>query len=169
MPISIPPLAPGCFGSALAFDASAPVCSICKFSASCKVLHEENMEALRDRMGLQIKKVTKKPGRPAAANGMTPAKKVLEWVDVIEKKGIKVTEAFREGRNPFDGQGIVFMRIVGHMLLKGRVNRGDLSMAFQKLLKWQDSTADAHARIGLQVLAHIGAIDLVDGAATLRR
>lgn len=168
---AVPSFAPGCFGSALAFDPTAPVCTVCKFKAQCETLHKTNMEALRERIGITVNRSKAKKSDRFSDIGMTPPKKAIELAAQIQEKGIKVTEAFREGRNPFDGVGMVMLRIIAHKLLKatGAVPRSEFSFACQKLLKWQPSTADAQIRIGIATLIHIGAVDVVDGAVSLRR
>jgi hypothetical protein len=171
---TIPQFAPGCFGSALAFDENAPVCSVCTFKDQCGPVHELNLIALREKLGIRVKK--RAPNRkeePSAhpSPAMMLAKKTQALVERIERSKIRVTEGFREGRNPFDNAGMQFMRIASHLLLKLKqpMSREVLAMALETKLNWSKGTADSHARMAMQALAYIGAVDVIDGAVTLRR
>jgi hypothetical protein len=76
----------------------------------------------------------------------------------------------RKGENPFDGS-MRFLKIVGFLLLRYQkpLTPTLLSAAFVSKLGWQKPTADAHARIAIQALTHIGAVDNNEGSITLRR
>lgn len=172
---TIPPFAPGCYGSALAFDGESPVCQSCKFAQTCKVLHMENLAELRNRMGVKSKRANAKPvvQQPTSAPAaLTVPKKVQEIVDKLERAKIRVTEGFAEGRNPFMAlQGANFLKIAGHLLLKmdRPLDRQTLSFAYQQKLDFTEGTADSHARMAMQALIHIGAVHNIDGLIALRR
>ncbi|OCP22016.1 MULTISPECIES: hypothetical protein [unclassified Ensifer] len=175
MNVIIPPFAPGCFGSALAFDDQAPVCSVCKFAESCRPLHEHNLQILRDRVGVKGKgsKKAKNPlvdRPPADPAKLTVPKKVQELVDKLDKSNLRVTESFTKGVNPFASSSS-FLKIAGHLLLKLRqpLDRQTLAYAFTSKLGWTEGTADSHARMTIQALTHIGAVVNIDGLISLRR
>lgn len=173
----IPAFAPGCFGSALAFEETAPVCAVCKFADGCRPLHERNLAVLRERVGVRGKgsKKAKNPlaSQPAAHPAeMTLPKKVQALVEKLDSSNLRVTENFAKGVNPFATQpGMGFLKIAGHLLLKLRqpLDRATLAYAFQAKLGWTAGTADSHARMAIQALTHIGAVSNIDGLITLRR
>ncbi len=173
----IPPFAPGCFGSALAFEETAPVCTVCIFAESCRPLHERNLEILRERVGVEGKgsKKAKNPlaSKPTAAPAeMTIPKKVQALIERLDRSNLRVTEHFAKGVNPFANQpGMGFLKIAGHLLLKLKepLDRHTLAYAFQTKLGWTEGTADSHARMAIQALTHIGAVRNIDGLITLRR
>jgi hypothetical protein len=169
---TIPDFSPGCFGSALAFDEAAPVCSVCAFAAQCKPIHELNLKTMRERLGIPAPKITQRAKRDTAdQQGMTVPVKTQALIEKIERAGIRVTESFASGLNPFTDMGSNFLKIVGHMLLKSPrpLARNDFAMAFQMKLNWSQGTADSHARMAMQALQYIGAVDEIDGTVTLRR
>ncbi len=173
----IPAFAPGCFGSALAFEETAPVCAVCKFAEGCRPLHERNLDILRERVGVKGKgdKNAKNPlaEKPSAAPAeMTLPVKVQALVEKLDRSNLRVTEHFARGLNPFAGQpGMSFLKIAGHLLLKMKqpLDRAALAYAFQAKLGWTERTADSHARMAIQALSHIGAVNNIDGLITLRR
>jgi hypothetical protein len=173
----IPSFAPGCFGSALAFEEAAPVCSVCKFAEACRPLHESNLMILRERVGVKGKgnKNAKNPlvvDKPAAAPAeLTLPKKVQALVEKLDNSSLFVTEKLKRGENPFSQPGMSFMKIAAHLLLKMTkpLDRPTLAYAFTAKLGWTDGTADSHARMAIQALTHIGAVENVDGLITLRR
>lgn len=170
---NIPEFAPGCFGSALAYDDAAPICTVCKFSAECQPLHATNLKALRESLGIPDSGVRKRKveNAPAGEAGMTMPVKTKALINRIEGAKLRVTESFANGVNPFANMGSNFLKIVGHLLLKSPrpLTRQDFAMAFQMKLNWSQGTADSHARMAIQALQYIGAIDEVDGAVKLRR
>ncbi|MBX4911400.1 hypothetical protein HJA82_29240 [Rhizobium bangladeshense] len=171
----IPPFAPGCFGSALAYEETAPVCSICVFSETCRPLHERNLLILRERVGVKGKgskkaknPLTEKPSAHPAE--MTVPKKVQALIEKLDRSNLRVTESFAKGINPFASSSN-FLKIAGHLLLKMKqpLDRHTLAYAFASKLGWSEGTADSHARMAIQALTHIGAVHNVDGLITLRR
>jgi hypothetical protein len=175
MNVIIPSFAPGCFGSALAFEETAPVCAVCKFAETCRPLHFANLEILRERVGVTGKgsKKAKNPlaEKPAAHPAeLTVPKKVMALVEKLDSSNLRVTENFAKGVNPFAGSSS-FLKIAGHLLLKMRqpLDRHTLAYAFTTKLGWTEGTADSHTRMTIQALTHIGAVDNIDGLITLRR
>ncbi|WP_276122599.1 hypothetical protein [Pararhizobium qamdonense] len=172
----IPPFAPGCYGSALAFEETAPVCAVCKFAETCRPLHLSNLQILRERVGVKGKgsKTAKNPlaseKPPASPAELTVPKKVQALVEKLDSSNLCVTENFAKGVNPFTASAN-FLRIAGHLLLKLNkpLDRQTLAYAFTAKLGWTEGTADSHARMTLQALTHIGAVNSIDGAVTLRR
>ncbi|TDW20531.1 hypothetical protein EV128_125161 [Rhizobium azibense] len=171
----IPSFAPGCFGSALAYEETAPVCAVCKFAEACKPLHLTNLEILRERVGVKGKgnKDAKNPlvEKPTAGPAeMTVPKKVMALVEKLDSSNLRVTENFAKGVNPFAASSN-FLKIAGHLLLKLKqpLDRQTLAYAYTTKLGWTEGTADSHARMAIQALTHIGAVNNIDGAIVLRR
>jgi len=172
----IPSFAPGCFGSALAFQTDSTICRNCPFAAQCQPLHEENLLALRDRFG--IKPTRRGPKLKPAIVPMTDADpalmvlpvKVRRLIEKLDVSNLRITENLSKGINPFEGK-VPFLQIACHLLLRlGRpLPRPLLAQAFVQKLGWQQNTADAHARMAFQALAHIGAITDSEAGAVLKR
>ena len=172
----IPPFSPGCFGSALAYEDTAPVCTACTFAEKCRPLHEHNLELLRERVGVKGKgsKTAKNPlaQKPAAdPAALTVPKKVQALVDKLDSSGLRITEKLSRGVNPFaDTQGMGYLKIAAHLLLrlKAPLDRQTLAYAYQTKLGWTEGTADSHARMTIQALTHIGAVRNIDGLITVK-
>lgn len=164
----IPPFAPGCFGSALAY-AENSFCRACVFREQCEPMHKQNLTALRARFGIDTNP-RKRANVLDGADGLALPKKTQELVNRLDYGNLRITEKLAAGENPFE-TGLAFMKIACHLLLRlGRpFDRGTLSAAFAHKLNWKDGTADSHARMAIQALVHIGAVDLNDGYISLRK
>ncbi|QNG62624.1 hypothetical protein B1VFA_133 [Rhizobium phage B1VFA] len=179
---TIPEFSPGCFGSAVAFKKDDTVCRGCKFAEFCEPAHLEAQAALRERYGIkttqqvlsdqkqarEAEKVARQASKDASV--LVLPKKTQDLIDRLDRGNYDVKGKFSRGENPF-GQSMRFMQIVGHLLLNlkdVRLNRQLLAAAFVKKLEWQQGTADAHARMAIQALEHIGAIANNDGVISLR-
>lgn len=170
----IPKFSPGCFGSAIAFRKGDMVCRSCKFAAECEPAHNESVVILRERYGLEVKsnvrvkqKVVEQAADPTA---LVLSKKTMELIERLDQGNFDIVGKLQRGDNPF-GSKMAFMRIACHLLLrlKEPFDRQYLTAAFVKMLGWQNNTADAHARMAIQALTHIGAVENCDGMITLRR
>jgi hypothetical protein len=179
---TIPHLAPGCFGSALAFKKDDTVCRGCKFLSLCEPAHLEAQKVLRERYGIKTTqevladqkqaREAEKAAREANRNEavLVLPKKTQELIDRLDRGNYDVKGKFARGENPF-GQSMRFMQIVGHLLLNlknVRLDRALIATAFVKKLEWQQGTADAHARMAIQALEHVGAIINNDGVIALK-
>ena len=179
---TIPEFSPGCFGSAVAFKKDDTVCRSCPFAEQCEPAHLEAQQALRERYGVKTtqqviahnKQVreAEKAARQAAKDpaALVLPKKTQVLIDRLDRGNYDVKGKFARGENPF-GQSMRFMQIVGHILLRlkdGGLDRQLLAAAFVKKLEWQQGTADAHARMAIQALEHIGAITNNDGVISLK-
>lgn len=177
---TIPQFAPGCFGSALAFKEDDSVCQGCVFKAQCEPVHVEARVALRARLGIpSLQEVKAAAAAPKAAfkdqspEALALPKKVQELVDKLDRGGYNVVESLKRGENPF-GASMPFMKIAAHLLLalaprNKSIDRDLLTTAFVSKLGWQENTAEAHARMAIQALTHIGAVTNDNGAILLRR
>ncbi|WLR90868.1 hypothetical protein [Shinella zoogloeoides] len=170
----VPNFSPGCFGSALAFQPENPICRACPFNAQCHPLHETNLAALRERFGIKTTRRGPKL-KPAIAPISDPAMMVLpvkvrRLLEKLDTSSLRITEKLAQGVNPFEGK-LPFMQIACHLLLRlGRpLPRPLLAQAFVQKLGWQQNTADAHARMAFQALAHVGAITDSEAGAVLKR
>jgi len=166
----IPSFSPGCFGSALAYKDNDSVCGSCIFSAECRPLHFANKQALQERFGL----TPARPARTAPAsveNAVPLPKKVRELLQRISKSGIQVSERLARGENPFDGTAMNYMKVVCHLLLRypGPLDRELIATAFTTKLAWRPDTAEAHARMAIQALTHLGVVNNQEGSIVLRR
>lgn len=170
----IPAFSPGCFGSALAFDKQNPGCNACVFNAQCEPLHKINLLALQDHFG-----VNEAPAKRAASiklagrsrpsiNVFSPA--VREMIQKIEKGDFRIIEKMQNGENPFDGS-FQFMRVACHLLMRMMKPLPQPYLATCLITKLGCTSAEAttYSRIAFQSLAYIGAIDVDQGSATLRR
>ena len=179
---NIPQYAPGCFGSAVAFKKDDTVCRGCKFASLCEPAHLEAQRVLRERYGIkttqeglaeqrqqrEAEKQQREAIRPAEM--LVLPRKTQELIDRLDRGNYDVKGKFSRGENPF-GASMKFMQIVGHLLLNlknARIDRALIATAFVKKLEWQQGTADAHARMAIQALEHIGAITNNDGIISLR-
>lgn len=163
----IPSNSPGCFGSALAFKKDNSVCVRCPFAPSCEPLHIENLEALRAKLGIKVYKRREVKKRERGTNALP--KKTQDLVNKIEALNIRVVSSLQEGKNPFPAS-MPFMRIVAHLLHKlGVIDRKLISACFATKLNWTPETAEAHSRIAIQALVHIGAVDEADGQIQVRK
>lgn len=172
--MTIPPFAPGCFGSALTYDDTNSVCVACKFASACQPMHQEALVALRASFNITVKAkptapVTVDPARPAAPVLAVP-KKVQELLDRLDRSELNVVANLQAGINPFE-HSVLYLRIACHLLLRLQkpLTQPLLAAAFASKLNWAQGTADAHARMTIQALAHIGAIDNRDGLITIRK
>jgi hypothetical protein len=78
----------------------------------------------------------------------------------------------KRGENPFVGRkGFGFMAVACHLVirLKRPVTREIISYALMKRNNWTKGTADAHARMAIQALEHVGAIKNTDGILTVAK
>lgn len=171
--MTIPNFAPGCFGSALAFQDDHPVCKSCVFRQQCEPQHEANLVTLRLTLGVVV--AEPKPIIPPMDDAtVDPAalalpKKVRELVHRLDHSNLNIIERLGRGENPFETT-LPFLRIFCHLLLRaGTVNRSTLQYACETKLNWNPGTAMSHSRMAFQALEHVGAIEIVDGAARLRR
>ena len=164
----IPPNAPGCFASALAFKKDNPICQRCPFGVDCEPQHIANLAELRSKLGIKLKPQPTPAKRPERGIDGLP-KKTQELVTRLEAMNLNIVSSLKSGANPFPSS-ISFMRIAAHILIKlGFVEPKMLTMSFATKLNWSPETAAAHARMAIQALVHIGAVDLSDGRAELRR
>lgn len=164
--------APGCFGSAMTFSEEAAECRGCIFAGKCAPQSHERRQAMRVRLGLEPepapKRITQK--RTAEMTGGLP-KKVAALLERFEKTGIKITDALRANRNPFEDQRPVFMRLTCHLLLRlpDGFSRMNLMTAFQRKLNWSEGTASAHVSQAIAVLTALDLIENLNGTIKLKR
>ncbi len=173
--MNVPFLAPGCFGSALMFKATDMVCSACPFHTDCGVKHEVALALLRQQLGVTVaqksvkQEVVHRPAPHPAEEpvAMTMPKKVKELIERFDRGSYDIVAQMQKGINPFVNlPGLKFMKIACHMIMKT-----DRHPATQKFLQagmihalhHTEATAAAHARMALQALLHIGAIEQTDG------
>src|SRR5690606_2664164 len=86
---SIPNFAPGCFGSALAFQPDHAVCRGCKFVEQCRPMHEENLARLRAELNVKDKRQRFEMSEPTQVNPNPGAKvlpkKVREYCERLDR------------------------------------------------------------------------------------
>lgn len=169
---------PGCFGSALTFEEGAPECVSCPFAEGCAPLSRASLARIHEKFGIKPKKAARKapeePKEPQVRRSVFSdrlPKKVVEWLERLERKGVRITEALRQGHNPFLEKPVPF-RIACHLLLKLKgegLEPPMLVQALQMKLAYTPDGADATARLVLQVLEAIGATVEVNGKIMIRR
>ncbi len=162
------PHAPGCFGSALCFQAGSPECSSCPFQGACQPAAQRRTQELRTLLGLalkepRLKKPIMPPVAPDAAQRTLP-KKVEELLGRIERAGIRVTDSLNAGLNPF-AKGPTFLKMACHLLLRmpEGFTRQQLQQGLMTKLAWTQATANAHATQACQLLIAVGAAKLING------
>lgn len=168
----IPPFSPGCFGSALAYQDDHAVCQGCVFQAQCKPVHEENIQALRERFGITKPAKQASIRKKIAGDGeLTLPKKVQEIVDRLDQSALNVVGKLQAGENPFEPTNLNFLKVACHLLVRMNkpLGRPFLAAALMVKLGWQQETADAHARMAFQVLSHVGAVDEREGSISIRK
>lgn len=150
------------------------ICRACKFAEACEPAHHAALTALRARYGItptphvaKKEKVQKTTVDPTAS---VMPKKAMELVERLDRGQFDVTGSLKRGENPFV-KGMNFMRVACHLLLRAPepFNREFLAAAFVKSLGWKQNTADAHARMAIHALTHVGAVDNRDGRISIRR
>ncbi|MCK1543301.1 hypothetical protein IVB12_15405 [Bradyrhizobium sp. 179] len=158
----------------MCFREGTAECSTCPFAASCKPRAEAQLAMLRAELGVVVpeRKAAPKPAAPGPVMELTNGlpKKVAAWIAYIEREGIKINEALTKGENPFRGKRPAFLAIACHLLLKlpQGVSRDLLTQCFRDKLSWSAETTAAHVTQARQILAHVGAIEEVDGMIKLR-
>lgn len=165
---------PGCFGSALTFEAEAAECRSCPFAPRCGPLSAERLQALRAKYGITIKT---KRGRPKiepkpAAVAMTPVipPDIQALADRIEGAGLRVTEKLGKGENPFP-ERFGFLRVFAHLLLRapGGFDRPLLKRALAQKLGCSAETAEAYTRKAVLLMTALGAIRETNGMFQIKR
>lgn len=177
----IPKFSPGCFGSALAFKRDDVACRSCKFAELCEPAHLEAQRVLRERYGIQttqevIREKNERAAEEKAARrqaldpaALTLPKKVQDLILRIDRGNYDIVGKLQRGENPF-GKAIPYMAVICHLLLRVRepFGRDYVAAAFARKFEWAPGTADAHARMAIKVLEHVGAIDHTDGQIRIR-
>lgn len=166
-------LAPGCFGLAMTYRATARECAVCPFANACAPLAESNLIALRAELGIVTPPSAADRKGVARDKDATPTlpKKVAAHIERLNRVGIKVAEALASGENPFSvNQRPAFLRIACHLLLKLKqgVSRDLLIQCFMQRLQHAPETAAAHAKQTVQILEAIGVARERDGLLQLR-
>lgn len=179
----IPIFSPGCFGSAIAFKKDDVVCSNCPFVAQCEPVHRVSLQTLRDRFGVKTTREivseraqkreavqAAKKAAPVDPTLLTVPKKVRELLERLDRGSYDVVGKLKRGENPF-GAAIPYMMVACHLLINFQtpVDQKFLSTAFVRKLGWQKNTADAHARMAIQALTHVGAVENNDGLIRIRK
>ncbi|MDE4297053.1 hypothetical protein PXK56_17850 [Phaeobacter gallaeciensis] len=175
---NIPFLAPGCFGSALHFQGEGMVCAACPFKGECEPVHNMALQAMRERLGIKMPPVRRAAPLPtneeATEDGtrLTLPKKVRELLGKLDRENLDITGKMKQGVNPFAGLGRYgYMMITCHLIMHLRVpvTQKIISAGLATKLGWANGTADAHARMAVQALEHVGAIDNNDGIFSVRK
>jgi hypothetical protein len=165
----IPDFAPGCFGSALTFDAADMICRNCAFSAQCKPASALARRALQDRFGIKVRE--KKTNQVVQEDGTVELAlpiKTQKLIERIDNSNLDVVGNLSRGKNPFDGT-MKFLAVACQLLLRRPVVSRELLIAgCVYALKCQQNTAEAYARQAEQILAHIGAVDVTEGGIKLK-
>ncbi|MBO6508745.1 MAG: hypothetical protein JJ979_09760 [Roseibium sp.] len=159
---------PGCFGSALCYKPAHPECHHCIYATACAPEAQKRLENLRDQFGIRVPKRRTLPvSEQVTADGLkmigeVPVK-VAEFLGRCDRANIKITEALREGRNPFEKKPI-HMRIACHLLLKATdgVDLKVLKQVLQKKLGWEELTANSYVIQACQTLIAVGAAEQRD-------
>lgn len=171
---TIPAFAPGCFGSALAFQATTPTCLACEFAAQCKPLHEINFKRLHGdvvlskRRKFEMDESTPENPNPGA---LSLPKKVQEEVDRIDELGLNIRDSLNLGKNPFSASFKKYLYVASHLLMKMQqpLRQEVLCAAYIGRLGYDKISAQALSRQAIQIFRHTGVVDEIDGGFILRR
>lgn len=169
--IKVPELAPGCFGSALAFSKDDMICKACPFSVKCEPAHQKSKALLKARFGIGVKEKQrpKAASVTAASTELTLGEKTKEILRFIEGMKIGVHDKLKEGINPF-GDKLKFMTAVCFVLLrKPSSTEQMMTAAVATVMKCPEQEAQTLMKIGVEVLKHLGAITEKEGVYALRR
>lgn len=172
-----PFLAPGCFGSALLFQKTNMVCTACPFAESCEPVHQENLDYMRDHLGIvvpkQVERETIEPDETCMGDPgrMVLPVKVRKLLQKVDELGLNISEMMKKNQNPFQGTNLKFMEVVAHIIIrmKAPVTRPVLVAALSTHMDWRHSTAQAHARMAVQALVYVGAIQDNDGIFSVQQ
>ena len=173
--IRAPEFAPGCFGTVMNYKPTDMICGSCQFAKSCGECVIVRRQELAELLHLPIYRKRfvqeKAPETPAKEVGFTLPKKVTELLERLDNGSFDIIGSLGRGENPFSGKSHLFMRIACHLLLNSSIpiSQNMLSTSLATHLKWAKGTADAHARMALIALKHVGAIDDMDGNYSLKR
>ncbi len=102
---------------------------------------------------------------------LTLPRKVQAVLARIEHAGVKVTEALRRGKNPFQHNWLRFLYVACAILLLRQergATREEVIDAFQKKMEWSEATAAAHFAQAVHALRALGAADVINGRLQLR-
>ena len=141
----------------------------CPFKDRCHPIAKASREAMLARLR---PKTVAKPAEAAAPGptGSALPKKVMEWMQRIERAGIQVAESIRGGRNPFKPGQCKHLYIACQFLLgcKGGFYRSLLQKQLEKHCGWSEGTAAAHALQAVQILKAYHIADEVNGVVKMR-
>jgi hypothetical protein len=175
---TIPFLAPGCFGSALLFQEKGMVCTACPFKGECEPAHILSLTTMREKLGIKVPP-KRHVSAPQTVDGpveecderMTLPKKVRELLSRLDREHLDIVGKIKEGVNPFANHDRYrFMQITCHLVMRLQipVNQKVVSAGLVKSMGWAQGTADAHARMAIQALTHVGAIENNDGILSVK-
>lgn len=174
----VPFLAPGCFGSALIFRDDM-VCNSCQFMQQCKPVHEQTLAALRQELGIKppVERVKSVQDPEVVKAGeryperLTLPVKVQKLLHKLDNTNFNIVGSMQMGQNPFVGdKSLGFMAIAAHLIMKLErpVSQRLIANAMMRRNDWTQGTADAHARMAIQALEHVGAIKNTEGVFTVK-
>lgn len=168
--IKVPDFAPGCFGSALAFQADDVICRNCVFSSQCEPVHSVAKTELRKRFGVTVRETKKTMADKFAGSTETVLPSKTQMIlDRIDNSNFDIVGKLNRGENPF-GSSMRFLTVACHLLLRRPfITQEHITAGCVYSLKCQRSTAEAYSRIAIQILSHVGAIESNDGMMTIKR
>ncbi|WP_062120193.1 hypothetical protein [Aureimonas sp. AU40] len=167
-------LAPGCYGSALAFKSEAAACASCIFKERCEPQSVANLTALRARLGVTGAPRRKSPEKKPTANlagQMTISGAVREMAEKIDGMNLSIVRNMQEGINPFLKTKLGSMRVAADVIMgqRGPLAETMLMAAFKTSLGMDEEGAAKRARTAIQILQHVGAVDVREGFISIRR
>jgi len=168
----IPNYAPGCFGSAIAFQKAELTCKSCSFMGNCGPVALHNAQLLRAKFGIAepaFKPVLKAPEVVEDRPAFRLPQRVQNLLDKLDNGNFDVVGKLQRGENPFD-KTMPTLRVACHLLLrlKRPIDRETLTMAYVSHLKLQPETARIYARVAIYALTHVGAVISNDGLISLK-
>lgn len=146
-----PSYAPGCFGEAIGYTGDG-VCALCPYAEKCEPIHARKLEALREFLGIKVKKPTRRAGSLPV--------KVQKIFEELGKSTEEVRSALFANVNPYSVRA-GFVGVACELLIQHRsVDRRTLSKVLEVKRQWAPETAEVYARYAFQILDYCGAVSI---------
>lgn len=166
--IKVPDMAPGCFGSAINFDADDMICRSCPFAKLCEPAHLRARDILRERHGIVVKQPLKKvpKAEPPPPPPLGPKGEAV--VKYIKHAQIDVRELLRQKVNPFEDQP-KFMKIACALLLSmGTVEPKMIEQEMAAGCGFDSKKAHDFTNLSVRVLQFLDVVSFAGGVVSLK-
>ena len=185
---SVPDLAPACFGSSTAHNATAKECASCPFCEGCGIKAANTRAMIRKELGLDD--VAPKKAAPRCPVATPPSrtpkppkietpkapimkidgdlpKKSIAMLESIARTGIDLLTELKAGRNPGVGVKPIYLEPLCAVILAGDFSKEELRLALNKARGWDNSTGSAHVSFIIPALKYLKVITENEGRFAL--